>query len=452
MKRFFFILIIGIFSLATGITLEGADAKLSFPEVKIWNHQIKDISGHWAENDIIGFYKGGIVSNDLQGNFYPDRAVTRAEFIKIVSLSLKDHIYYVPLVSDTPQDLFDVPQNAWYEPYLQTLQARGILTGYKDRTFRGAEMISRAEAVKIVVLAFGISEKEINADLVIDEKVRTFVDIPLRAWYAKYINAAVKLNLIKGKRDDMFAPSEHLTRAEAVKMLSNAASQNTFLPKDEIKDTSLSYIGDGAIFSDLDKNQISSGSGGILVAGKEDAPVTMTVFTDFECPGCAYFYFDVVKRLKSEFFDTGRVKLVYRDLPLPQHPRAVAAANALHCAHAQNKVSEMYTLLFEKNANWKYNGQMATALMTFADILDLDEVPFQTCMENLEYKQEIYTSMLDAEIHGVFGTPTIFIFSSDAEMDSSSQVQMNYDEIRWAIENLECTECSKKSDPIVISL
>ena len=53
--------------------------------------------------------------------------------------------------------------------------------------------------------------------------------------------------------------------------------------------------------------------------GDEDAPVTIVEFSDYQCPYCYKFYTGAYPELKKNYFDTGKVKIVFRDLPLSLH-------------------------------------------------------------------------------------------------------------------------------------
>ncbi|MBZ5728825.1 MAG: DsbA family protein [Acidobacteriia bacterium] len=70
--------------------------------------------------------------------------------------------------------------------------------------------------------------------------------------------------------------------------------------------------------------------GSFPARGKEDAPVTIAVFSDFQCPYCARFA-DMLKDVLPD----ERVRLVFRHLPLPMHPWARPAAEAAACAQEQ---------------------------------------------------------------------------------------------------------------------
>jgi len=78
------------------------------------------------------------------------------------------------------------------------------------------------------------------------------------------------------------------------------------------------------------------------VKGSPDAPVTVLEFADFQCPACRSAYDTLVKR-----FDSDKIRLIYRHLPLPDHEAALPAAIAAEAAARQGKFWEMYAALFD---------------------------------------------------------------------------------------------------------
>ena len=69
------------------------------------------------------------------------------------------------------------------------------------------------------------------------------------------------------------------------------------------------------------------------VKGDSNAPVTIIEFSDYECPFCQRHFQTVYSALREEYVDTGKVKYVFRDLPLSSHdPVATDAAIAANCA------------------------------------------------------------------------------------------------------------------------
>jgi protein-disulfide isomerase len=86
---------------------------------------------------------------------------------------------------------------------------------------------------------------------------------------------------------------------------------------------------------------------GLWTKGSASAEVGMIVFADFECPACRHFATTSLPGVEKEYVDTGKVRLVFWHRPLPQHPRAVPAAQAADCAGREGKFWQMHDLLFE---------------------------------------------------------------------------------------------------------
>src|SRR4030042_1074793 len=84
------------------------------------------------------------------------------------------------------------------------------------------------------------------------------------------------------------------------------------------------------------------------VLGDVNAPVTLIEFSDFQCPYCLTFWREVFPQLKSTYIDTGKVRFVYRDYPLPFHAMAQTYAEAAQCANEPGKYWEMHDQLFTK--------------------------------------------------------------------------------------------------------
>ena len=146
--------------------------------------------------------------------------------------------------------------------------------------------------------------------------------------------------------------------------------------------------------------------------GSADAKVLMIEFGDYQCPSCRMFWKDVEPRLKKEYIDTGRVKLVFRDFPLTGiHPEAVLAAEAVNCARDQNKYWEFHDKVFREQYN-KGDDLVrfkAADLKKWAKDTRLDQAKFDQCLDSEKYKGEILKDKADGDAVSVQGTPTFFI-------------------------------------------
>ena len=68
------------------------------------------------------------------------------------------------------------------------------------------------------------------------------------------------------------------------------------------------------------------------ILGRVDAPVTVVEYASFTCPHCADFHTQVLPAFKAKYIDTGKVRLVYRNLPTSPANLAEAAAGVALCA------------------------------------------------------------------------------------------------------------------------
>lgn len=153
-----------------------------------------------------------------------------------------------------------------------------------------------------------------------------------------------------------------------------------------------------------DKVKMSVGQGWYAL-GREDAPVTMVEFADYQCPFCRRFETQTFAQLKKDYIDTGKVRFVSRDLPLDFHPNAPAAANATRCAGEQHKYWEMHDAIMTDPGT----DLGPDAILKFAQGVSLDIPAFKTCLDQKRYVAEIQKDTADAGQLGISGTPSFVI-------------------------------------------
>ena len=142
-------------------------------------------------------------------------------------------------------------------------------------------------------------------------------------------------------------------------------------------------------------------AGGRPERGGAKAPVTIIEFSDYECPFCKRAEV-VVDQVMKTYGD--KVRLVFRDFPLPMHPQARPAAEAANCANAQGKFWPYHAKLF---ANQTALGE--DKLKAYATELGLDATQFEGCLAKGEFKAAIDKDVADGEKVGVSGTPAFFV-------------------------------------------
>lgn len=147
------------------------------------------------------------------------------------------------------------------------------------------------------------------------------------------------------------------------------------------------------------------------VLGKNDAPVTIIEFSDFQCPFCRSFWKNALAQIIKEYIDTGKAKLVFRDYPLSFHPMGVPSAEAAECAKEQGKFWEMHDIMFEEQEKLGEGTVQYTVddLKKWAAKIGVNTTQFNNCVDSEKYKAEIEKDAADGGAAGVTGTPAIFI-------------------------------------------
>jgi len=148
------------------------------------------------------------------------------------------------------------------------------------------------------------------------------------------------------------------------------------------------------------------------VKGNPDAPVTVVEFSDFQCPFCSRFFEQTLPLIQENYIDTGKIKFVYKDLPLDNlHPNARSAHIAAECADEKGKFWEYHDVLFQKQAEWQRlpSSDLDITLSQFAVDLGMQAASFESCMESQDIADEVNQDTLEAVRYGATGTPTFFI-------------------------------------------
>lgn len=158
--------------------------------------------------------------------------------------------------------------------------------------------------------------------------------------------------------------------------------------------------------------RIAVSTGNSPVEGNSNAPVTMIEFSDFQCPFCEKFYSQTLSQITQNYIDSGKVKLVFKNMPLENlHPNAKSAAMAAECANEQGKFWDYHNKLFANQNSWA-NLASANATNTFkqyASQIGLDTTNFNSCVDSGKYADKVNKDSQDGASYGATGTPTFFI-------------------------------------------
>jgi protein-disulfide isomerase len=92
--------------------------------------------------------------------------------------------------------------------------------------------------------------------------------------------------------------------------------------------------------------------------GRPDAPVTLEIFSDFQCPHCAKLHFGALKQALGDCVASGKVRIIYRDFPLPQHQYARKAAQFADAANRLGWYERVCDALFRTQEEWERTGDI----------------------------------------------------------------------------------------------
>jgi len=140
--------------------------------------------------------------------------------------------------------------------------------------------------------------------------------------------------------------------------------------------------------------------------GPENAKVTVIEFGCYMCP-----YTKKAQSIVKELLTTydGKIKFVFRDLPLPQHSETKLHSLAANCANEQGKFWEYHDKLFEDQLECKNATDHKAMVIGFAKDLNLDVNKFELCLNSNKYLSEVENDIEAGKLAKIQGTPTFFI-------------------------------------------
>lgn len=141
-------------------------------------------------------------------------------------------------------------------------------------------------------------------------------------------------------------------------------------------------------------------------SSESDVSITLTEYSDYQCPACAYFH-PMVKKLKEQFGDQINVELRY--YPLNSHQYAALAARAAESAKNQGEFLAMHNKLFENQSQWSNSGNPTPIFVNYARDIGLDIEQFKEDLNSGETQKVVMEQRQTGKDEGVRSTPTFFI-------------------------------------------
>ena len=141
--------------------------------------------------------------------------------------------------------------------------------------------------------------------------------------------------------------------------------------------------------------------------GSKSAPITMEVFSDFQCPSCRFLYENTLRQVFESYVQSGKVYFIHRDMPLPMHKYSREAARIANAAARIGKFERVAEALYGKQDIWGADGSVDAAAASVLTPAEMKQVRELLRSGNLDVAIERDVAL--GQGYRVTQTPSVFI-------------------------------------------
>jgi protein-disulfide isomerase len=143
--------------------------------------------------------------------------------------------------------------------------------------------------------------------------------------------------------------------------------------------------------------------------GRADAPVTMYEMSDFQCPYCGQFWRETLPSIERDYVATGKLRLIFVNMPLSIHPNAEPAAEVAMCAARQHKFWQMHDALFRSQDSWADLKEPGAYFLSLADSIHANRGQLQECLRTRAMRPVVAEDFDGSRRSGAGSTPTFYV-------------------------------------------
>jgi protein-disulfide isomerase len=242
-------------------------------------------------------------------------------------------------------------------------------------------------------------EKEIQADLEGGQKIGV-QGTPAFFINGTFLSGAQPFEVFKERIDQQLAKAEALVK----KGVARSKLYDTLMKTAETAAAAVPgarAAAPPAPTPETDQTVFKVSAGDSPSRGPKNAPITVVLFSDFQCPFCSRVE-PSIAQLEKDF--PGKIRVVWKDFPLGNHPHARPAATAARAAGDEGKFWQMHSKLFENQRKLDRPN-----LEQYAQELGLDMTKFRAALDSGKFSAQIDADMRTGQTLGVQGTPAAFI-------------------------------------------
>jgi protein-disulfide isomerase len=166
--------------------------------------------------------------------------------------------------------------------------------------------------------------------------------------------------------------------------------------------------------------------------GSKGAPITVEVFSDFQCPACKQMFKTTNQQLMDNYVNTGKVYLVHRDFPLPMHAYSRVAARYARAAAELGKTEQAEQALFNNQEKWEQTGDVDGTLAGVFSSAEMTKIRAQAKGNSLD--PVIDKDVAQGKLYNVNQTPTT-VFHYKGQTYPYAGV-MSYDVLKQFLDQL----------------
>ncbi len=159
------------------------------------------------------------------------------------------------------------------------------------------------------------------------------------------------------------------------------------------------------------------------VMGKADAPITIIEYASTTCGHCADLHTKVLPKIKADWIDTGKAKLIYRDFPTGPAHLSIGASMIAHCAGPE-RYFPVLGLIMENQEKWMGAANPLDGLKKLVRLAGMTGEDVDACLG----RQDLATAVQERAragnaLYGVHVTPTLIINGTKVQGANPDEIE-----------------------------
>lgn len=161
--------------------------------------------------------------------------------------------------------------------------------------------------------------------------------------------------------------------------------------------------------------------------GKDDAPITIIEYASLTCDHCAAFHNNALPEVKKQLIDTGKARLIFRDMPWDQY--ALKAGKMARCAPAE-KYFDILETLYKTQANWARSADPARGIADIGIAAGMDEAYIKACFDSDALDTAMAVKVQEGrQKFDVNATPAFVFMKGDERLTEFPEFQEIFDRL-----------------------